>query len=39
MNKKLLLSLVLGTVKTETEERKKKRRKIVTIIKNGGENA
>lgn len=36
---KLLKSLVLGTVKTETQERKNKRKKIVTIIKKGDENA
>lgn len=36
MLNKFLLSLALGTVKTETEQRKKKRRKIVTIIKEKG---
>lgn len=39
MINKILKSLALGTVKTETEQRKKKRRKIVTIIKKGDENA
>jgi hypothetical protein len=39
MSNKFLKSLILGTVKTETEQRKKKRRKIVTIIKKGDENA